>query len=710
MTTPVPVDRLSRQQAKAELERLAGEIARHDGLYHRKDAPEIADAEYDLLRRRNEAIEARFPGLVRPDSPSKRVGAGPAEGFAEVRHGTPMLSLANAFGPEDVQEFFARIGRFLKLRGDEPIDVVAEPKIDGLSAAVRYEGGKFVLGATRGDGVTGEDVTANLATLVDLPKTLAGPDVPEILEVRGEVYMRHDDFASLNKVRAANGEAPYANPRNSAAGSLRQLDAGITATRKLRFFAYSWGEISEPPGDSHWRFLQRLKAWGFAVNPLARKCTGVDEALAAYDEIAKRRASLGYDLDGVVYKIDRLDWRDRLGMVSRAPRWAIAHKFPAEQAETILKAISIQVGRTGALTPVAALEPVSVGGVVVKRATLHNEDEIARKDVRIGDTVIVQRAGDVIPQVVSVVLDKRPREVEPFVFPAVCPCDLKTPVVRGDGEVVARCSGELACPYQQVARLRHFVSRNAFDIEGLGVKQVSAFFERGLVRTPADIFTLEAKDGKDGKPLAEWEGWGAKSAANLFAAIGERRRIGLERFIYALGIRRTGLATARLLAQQYGSLGTWHDAMLAAAIERRKAPDEMKKPESVGEAYAELCNIDGIGLGVADDLAGFFAEPHNLRIIKDLEARLEVADFVAPAAGSSPLAGKTIVFTGALEAMSRAEAKARAESLGAKVAGSVSKKTDYVVVGADAGSKAKKAAELGLATLTEAEWLELAER
>ncbi len=715
MITPVridqlPVDMLSPDQAGSELERLAAEIAHHDALYYQEDAPEIEDAEYDLLRRRNEAIEARFPDLVRPDSPSLRVGARPAEGFAEIRHTVPMLSLSNAFKPEDVHEFFARIQRFLKLGEDEPIDVVAEPKIDGLSAAVRYRDGKFVLGATRGDGVLGEDVTANLATLIDLPKTLAGPDVPEVLEVRGEVYMRHDDFAALNKARASRDEAPYANPRNSAAGSLRQLDPSVTATRKLRFFAYAWGEISAPPGDSHWRFLQRLKAWGFAVNPLARKCAGVDQALAAYDEIAGRRASLDYDLDGVVYKIDRLDWQDRLGMVSRAPRWAIAHKFPAEQAETVLKAISIQVGRTGALTPVAALEPVTVGGVVVSRATLHNEDEIARKDIRVGDTVIVQRAGDVIPQVVRAVLDKRPKSAKPFAFPTVCPCELKTPVVRGLDEVVARCSGELACPYQQVARLRHFVSRNAFDIEGLGIKQIEAFFERDMVRTPADIFDLEANDAKNDKPLAEWDGWGEKSAGNLFAAIDKRRKIGLERFIYALGIRRVGLATARLLAQQYGSLGLWHKAMLAAAIERRNNPDESKKPDNVGETYAELCNIDGIGLSVADDLVSFFSEPHNLQIIKDLEARLKVEDFIAPAAGSSPLAGKTIVFTGAMEAMSRAEAKARAESLGAKVAGSVSKKTDYVVIGADAGSKAKKAAELGITTLSEAEWLALAAR
>ena len=709
-TDQLPVDVLSNEQAESELERLAKEIAHQDALYYQKDDPEISDAEYDVLRRRNQAIETRFPGLVRTDSPSKRVGAGPAEGFAEVRHSTPMLSLGNAFGPEDVHEFFTRVRRFLQLGPGEPIETVAEPKIDGLSAAARYVGGKFVLGATRGDGVLGEDVTANLATLVDLPKTLAGPNVPDLLEVRGEVYMRHDDFAALNKSRAANEEAAYANPRNSAAGSLRQLDASVTASRKLRFFAYAWGEISESPGGSHWGFLQRLKDWGFAVNPLARKCADVAQVLAAYDEIAELRASLDYDLDGVVYKIDRLDWQDRLGMVSRAPRWAIAHKFPAEQAETVLKAISIQVGRTGALTPVAELAPVTVGGVVVSRATLHNEDEIARKDIRVGDAVIVQRAGDVIPQIVRPVLDKRPEGAKPFVFPTVCPCELRTPVVRGQGEVVARCSGELACPYQQVARLRHFVSRNAFDIEGLGSKQVEAFFERGLVHTPPDIFDLEAGDGTKEKPLAEWDGWGEKSAANLFAAITERREIDLDRFIYALGIRRIGLATARLLAQQYGSLGAWHGAMTAAAEERRNNPDEMKKPTEVGEAYAELCNIDGVGLSVADDLAGFFSESHNLQIINDLEARLSVKEFTAPAAGDSPLAGKTIVFTGGMEAMGRAEAKARAESLGAKVAGSVSKKTDYVVIGTDAGSKAKIAEELGLKMLSEAEWLALAER
>ena len=702
-TAGIPVEALAPAQAEAELARLAREIARHDDLYYAKAAPEIADSDYDALRRRNDGIEARFPDLVRPDSPSLRIGAAPAAGFAKVTHSKPMLSLGNAFDDDDVRDFFARVRRFLGLDDATGVEVVAEPKIDGLSAAARYENGHFVLGATRGDGVTGEDISRNLATVADLPSTLVGDRLPEILEVRGEIYMRHGDFRDLNARREAADEPPFANPRNAAAGSLRQLDPSITASRPLHFFAYAWGEISEPAGDTHWQFLDRLKGWGFRVTPSARLCADAEEALALYAKIAEARANLPYDIDGIVYKVNRLDWQDRLGTVSRAPRWAVAHKFPAEQAETVLNGISIQVGRTGALTPVAELTPVNVGGVVVSRATLHNEDEIERKDIRVGDAVVIQRAGDVIPQVVRVIASKRPAGAEQYAFPAICPCELKTPVVRGDGEAVARCSGELACPYQQVERLRHFVSRDAFDIEGLGRKHIEAFWSDGTIRSPADIFRL--KDRRD--EIGAREGWGEQSVDNLLAAIEARRRISLDRFIYALGIRQIGQATAKLLARQYGTLAAWHDAVLAAAEERRVNRDEMKKPEAVGAAYADLCNIDQIGFSVADELVAFFSEPHNLEIIEALEDRLEEIEAFAAPEADSPVSGRTVVFTGTLETMSRGEAKARAEGLGAKVAGSVSKKTDYVVVGADAGSKARKARELGVTVLSESEWLEM---
>lgn len=699
------VDDLTRDQAASELERLAREIAHHDKLYYQDSAPEISDADYDALRQRNDAIEARFPDLVRADSPSKRVGVGPAEGFAQVRHKVPMLSLGNAFDEEDVREFDARIRRFLGLGPDAAIETVAEPKIDGLSASLRYERGRFVQGATRGDGEVGEDVTANLRTVVDLPKTLKGRRIPDVLEVRGEVYMRRDDFARLNESRAADGLPLYANPRNSASGSLRQLDPSITAARRLHFFAYAWGEISEPPGDSYWHFLDRLKGWGFAVNPLAKLCADVDEALALHADIEGRRATLPYDIDGVVYKVNRLDWQDRLGMVSRAPRWALAHKFPAEQAETILNNIIIQVGRTGALTPVAELEPITVGGVVVSRATLHNEDEIARKDIRIGDSVIVQRAGDVIPQVVRVVTAKRPKHSKPFKFPDHCPrCG--SLAVREEGEAVRRCTGGLICPAQAVERLKHFVSRHAFDIEGLGRKHIEEFWNDKLIEGPGDIFRLHRRRAE----LEEREGWGEQSVANLLAAIEDRRTIPLARFIYALGIRQIGEATAKLLARRYEELEAFRKAMIAAGKERAADPDEMKKPERVGEHYAELCDIDGVGISVADDLVAFFREPHNLEVLDDLGRELTVERAAALRAGSSLVAGKTVVFTGTLETMTRPEAKARAEALGAKVAGSVSKKTDYVVVGADAGSKAKKAAELGVAMLTEEEWIALTGR
>jgi DNA ligase (NAD+) len=698
------VEELSRAQAEAELARLAKEIAHHDELYYRKSAPAISDAEYDALRQRNEEIERRFPDLVRADSPSRRVGARPESGFAEVRHAVAMLSLNNAFTREDVEDFVTRIRRFLGLKEDERIELVAEPKIDGLSASLRYEKGRFVLGATRGDGAVGEDVTANLRHVRDVPHRLAGRDIPEVVEVRGEVYMARSDFAALNKAREAEGLPLYANPRNSASGSLRQIDPNVTAERKLRFFAYSWGEVSEPPADSYWHFLERLGRWGFHVNPRAKLCKSHAEALAFYDAVAGERAKLDYDIDGVVYKVNRIDWQSRLGMVSRAPRWAVAHKFPAERAQTVLGKITIQVGRTGTLTPVANLEPVTVGGVVVARATLHNEDYIAEKDIREGDTVVVQRAGDVIPQVLEVVAARRPKSARPYRFPEICPCPLKTPAVREPGAAARRCTGALACPFQQFERLRHFVSRDAFDIEGLGHVNIEKFRQEGLLDTPADIFRLHEHRAK----LIEREGWGEQSVANLLRAIEARRKVPLDKLVYALGIRQVGQATARLLARHYRSLARWREAMIEAQRERRRKPDEMKDAEAVGPHYAELRSIEQIGFGVADEICEFFGEAHNLRALDDLLREVEVEDFVPPAAKKSAISGKTVVFTGKLTVMGRDEAKARAESLGATVASSVSKKTDLVVVGADAGSKAKKAAQLGIEMIDEDAWLKLA--
>ncbi len=701
---PVAVEDLSEAAAKAELERLAAEIAGHDRRYYQDDQPTVTDAEYDALRQRNLAIEARFPALVRDDSPSRSLGAKPAEKFGKVRHPVPMLSLDNAFAEEDVAEFFQKVRRFLGSDAADAERVVAEPKIDGLSIALRFERGRFVQGATRGDGFEGENVTANLQTLDELPRRLTGSQ-PETLELRGEVYMAKQDFLALNQRQQEAGGKLFANPRNAAAGSLRQLDAAITASRPLKLFVYTWGEVSERPWETQWEFLQSVKDWGLPINPLVRRCAGPGETLAFYRDIGERRAGLDYDIDGVVYKIDSIRLQERLGYVSRAPRWAIAHKFPAERAITTLEKISIQVGRTGALTPVANLAPVGVGGVIVQRATLHNADEIERLDAREGDQVVIQRAGDVIPQVVEVLLDKRPADSQPYAFPRSCPCPLKTPVVREEGGVIARCSGELACPFQQVEKIRHFASRLAFDIEGLGEERVQFFFDEDLVKTPADLFTLEARDKESLTPLRKRKGWKEKSAQNLFDAIRERRSIALHRFIYALAIRQVGEATAKLIAQHYGSAKAWHDAMLQAAAERDAAP-EAKKPEQVGEAYAELCNIEQIGTSVADDLCRFFQEEHNLAVVERLLEELSVADAEQRAA-DSPVAGKTVVFTGTLERMTRQEAKARAESLGAKVAGSVSKKTDYLVVGADAGSKAAKARDLGVETLSEEEWLAL---
>jgi DNA ligase (NAD+) len=690
-----PPEDLTPEEAATELEWLAGEIARHDRLYFQNDAPEISDADYDALRARNAALEARFPELVRTDSPSERVGAAPTAGFGKVVHAVPMLSLSNVFSPEEVAEFTGGIRRFLKLDADEPLALVAEPKIDGLSVSLRYESGRLVQAATRGDGTEGEDVTANIRTLDEVPDRLTTDDPPAVMEIRGEVYMTRDDFLAFRDRQVAAGEKAPANPRNAAAGSLRQKNPEVTRTRPLRLFAYSWGEVKGADFDSHHAFLKQLEDWGLPVNPDTKPCRDEAEALAVYDALGARRADLPYDIDGVVYKVDRVDWQKRLGFVSRAPRWATAHKFPAEQARTVLNAIDVQVGRTGALTPVAHLEPVTVGGVVVARATLHNEDEIRRKDIRVGDTVVIQRAGDVIPQVVSVVTEARPEGAEPFVFPDHCPV-CGSEAERPEGEAVRRCTGGLICPAQAVERLKHFVSREAFDIEGLGAKAVEAFFAEGLIRGPADIFRLEERDRAGLTRLSKRDGWGPKSADNLFRAIRERRTIGLDRFIHALGIRQVGQATARLLAAHYGTLDALREAMA-----------EAQDPQS--EAYASLVNINDVGTAVARDILAFFHEAHNRQVLDDLAGLLDIRPFERPAvAGDSPLAGKTVVFTGTLQTLSRAEAKARAQTMGAKVTGSVSAKTDYVVVGADAGSKAAKARELGVTTLTEAEFLDMA--
>ena len=676
--------------AAVELKSLAKEIADHDIAYHQNDAPTLSDADYDALRRRNEEIEARFPLLVQPNSPSKRVGAPAAAGFSKVTHARPMLSLGNGFSEEDIAEFLARVRRFLSLGDDEVVEIVGEPKIDGLSISLRYESGRLVQAATRGDGQVGEDVTANIRTLSDIPAEIIG-EVPSVMEVRGEVYMGKADFKALNNRQEANDEKIFANPRNAAAGSLRQKDSTITASRPLGFFAYSWGEVASHVADTHRAYLEKLKAWGFSVNPLTKILPDLSSIMAFYADLNERRAGLDYDIDGIVYKVNRIDWQQRLGQVSRAPRWAIAHKFPAKKVQTLLNKISIQVGRTGALTPVAELEPVTVGGVVVSRATLHNEDEIIRKDVRVGDTVIVQRAGDVIPQVLNAILEKRPENATPFEFPTYCP-ECGSHAVREEGEVARRCTGGLICPAQAVERLKHFVSRNAFDIEGLGGRSIEEFWKDELIKTPVDIFRL-----KDNRAALEGrEGWGDKSIDNLFVALDEKINIPLDRFIYALGIRQVGQATARLMAKQYGALEKWQAAMADAG-------------DVVSEAYQDLVNIDGIGPSAAKDLAEFIAEPHNIDVLNDFKDILNVEPFVAPDNSSSPVGGKTVVFTGTLETMSRNEAKARAETLGAKVAGSVSRNTDYVIAGPGAGSKAKKAASLGVVTLTEEEWLSLIE-
>ncbi|WP_422110941.1 NAD-dependent DNA ligase LigA [Euryhalocaulis caribicus] len=764
-----PAGDLTPQEAEAELKRLTDEIAAHDRAYYQKDAPTVSDAEYDALRQRNEAIEARFPDLVRPDSPSQKVGAAPASGFAEAKHLQQMYSLGNAFSEDDLFEFAARVRRFLGMEEGAKLDLTAEPKIDGLSANLRYRNGKLELGATRGDGRVGENVTANLKTLDDIPETLSGKGWPDLIEVRGEIYLSHADFAALNERQEKAGKQIYANPRNAAAGSLRQIDPEKTAGRPLRFFAYGWGEVSEAVAGTQFDGVAKLKDWGFPVNRDMRRVSTPEEMVAIYRDLEEQRAGLGYDIDGVVYKVDDLALQDRLGYVSRAPRWAVAMKFPPEQATTELERIEIQVGRTGALTPVAKLKPVTVGGVVVSNATLHNEDEIARKDVREGDTVIVQRAGDVIPQVVRVTNPDRKGRSKPYKFPDKCPvCD--SHAVREEGEAVRRCTGGLVCRAQALERLKHFVSRQAFDIEGLGAKQIEAFFDEGWVREPADIYRLPEHKGD----LEEREGYGETSVRNLMRAVEEAKTIQLARLIYALGVRHVGEVTAQKLAGYAESWDAFHKAVNAAAKARPgKAYMEVltvdrvgeitankllaafkdgapERPETIGEldqeiaalrlnisqparaalaahygawdafaaamteaaaqtpgeAFRELADIDSVGPVAVEALIEFFTEPRNADAVERLLDHLTVEAAERPAE-DSPVAGKTVVFTGSLERMTRDEAKARAQALGAKVSGSVSKKTDILVAGPGAGSKLTKAKDLGVEVMDEDAWLAL---
>lgn len=685
----IAVEQLSVEQAKEELVWLAQEISRHNQLYYQYNTPEITDAEYDALFQRNSAIEQHFPALIRPDSPSLSLGAAPLESFAKVTHSKPMLSLANAFSAEDVEDFLGRIRRFLGLPETQTLEVLCEPKIDGLSFSARFEKGVFVQGATRGDGSIGEDITANLRTVIAFPLRLNNSNIPDVVEVRGEVYMAHQDFTKLNEARAALQEPLFANPRNAAAGSLRQLDSNITAKRHLRYFVYALGETSAPIAETQSGIMEQLQYWGFVVNTPCRLYNNTNDIMDFYQEISEQRSQLPYDIDGMVYKINRLDLQERLGTVARSPRWAIAHKFPAEQARTVIEAITIQVGRTGVLTPVAELQPINVGGVIVSRATLHNRQEIERKDIRVGDQVIIQRAGDVIPQIVAVDIAKRPENSVPFAFPTHCPV-CKSLAIQEEGEAATRCTGGLICEAQAMERLRHFVSKSAFDIEGLGEKQIAFFWENALIRQPADIFSLETRDKESLTPLRNQLGWGNKSAEKLFQAIEKARRINFDRFIFSLGIRHIGSVTARLIALHYGEFSILQEAMLAAA-------------DPASSSYEELLSIGGIGPSAATELIGFFAEPANRSVLEELLMHLNIHPIQA-GKGDTPLSGKTVVFTGTLTLRTRSEAKSRAESLGAKVAGSVSAKTDYVVAGEEAGSKLKKAAELGVTILSEHEW------
>ncbi|TBD05655.1 NAD-dependent DNA ligase LigA [Rhizobium leguminosarum] len=708
------VDTLTIEEAAAELERLAKEIAHHDALYHGKDQPEISDADYDALKRRNDALEARFPELIREDSPSRHVGAAPSVTFSPVVHARPMLSLDNTFSQEDVQDFVAGVYRFLGRLPDQSIAFTAEPKIDGLSMSIRYENGRLVTAATRGDGTTGENVTANIRTIAEIPNELP-KGVPAVVEIRGEVYMAKSDFLALNRQMEAEGKQTYVNPRNTAAGSLRQLDAKVTASRKLKFFAYAWGEMSEMPADTQFGMVQTFKDWGFPVNPLMKRLNSVADILAHYDEIGLERPDLDYDIDGVVYKVDSLELQARLGFRSRSPRWATAHKFPAEQAFTEVEKVEIQVGRTGALTPVARLKPITVGGVVVTNATLHNEDYIKgignsgerirpeEHDIREGDTVIVQRAGDVIPQILDVVMEKRAADARPYEFPKTCPV-CGSHAVRevnektGKMDSVRRCTGGFICRAQATEHLKHFVSRNAFDIEGLGSKQIDFFFENEdaslQIRTAPDIFTLEKRQQQSLTKLENIDGFGKVSVGKLYAAINERRSIALHRFIYALGIRHVGETTAKLLARSYGTYAAFETGMREAET-------------LAGDAWNDLNAIEGIGEVVARAIVEFYKEPRNVEVITRLIEEVTPEEAEQPVTAGSPVAGKTVVFTGSLEKFTRDEAKARAESLGAKVAGSVSKKTDIVVAGPGAGSKLDKARELGVQTMDEDEWLAL---
>ncbi len=772
-----PVDQLTGSAAREELDRLTAELARHDALYHGDDAPEISDADYDALKRRALEIEERFPDLTSPASPSQVVGAAGSSQFAPVRHGVPMLSLDNAFSPEEVTDFVARIRRFLNLPVDEAVAFVGEPKIDGLSASLRYENGVLVRGATRGDGRTGEDVTANLRTLADIPRTLFGSGWPDVIEVRGEVYAPNDAFDAFNAAAEAEGQRTYANPRNFAAGSLRQKDPAITARRPLRFFAYAWGETSSSFADTQADALKTLESWGFQVNARSRRVEDAAGLQALYTELERDRAALGHDIDGVVYKVDRLDWQARLGFVARTPRWAVAHKFPAQQATTVLEGIDIQVGRTGSHTPVARLHPVTVGGVVVRNATLHNADEIGRLDVRIGDTVTLQRAGDVIPQILGVVDADRPGRGEPWDFPHLCICPLKTALVKetnasGVESVVRRCTGELACPFQRIEHLKHFCSRRAFDIEGLGEKQLTAFHERGWISQPADIFRL-ARDAEKLDALRAEDGYGETSVRNLVAGIDARRTISLDRFIYGLGVRDIGEQTSIVLARAFETWPAFEAACVAAAggipsedwvrlneahaVSPRvvaalaeatppaadpwpEAPLDQKialafpglaaparrglasladdwaglvrlaavaRDEGPSEGLGQIAGVSGVGPVAARALALFFRETHNRAMVDALVAEMTRIEDVEKPKSDTAVAGKTVVFTGALERFTRDEAKARAEALGAKVSGSVSKKTDYLVAGPGAGSKLAEAQKHGVTVLTEDEWLAL---
>ncbi|MBD24329.1 MAG: DNA ligase (NAD(+)) LigA [Candidatus Marinimicrobia bacterium] len=687
----IAVSQLTEKQAKEELAALSKEIAAHDIAYHQNDSPDINDAEYDYLRERNGELELLFPNLARTDSPNKRVGAAPARGFRKIVHAAPMLSLGNAFKDDDVKEFIRSIQRFLKLGFDENIEVTAEPKIDGVSFSARYENGKLTTAATRGDGTIGEDITANLKTINTLPQVIAN-NAPALIEVRGEVYMSKDDFQKMNESHERKGLKLFSNPRNAAAGSLRQLDPTVTAERPLQIFCYAYGALEGVEWKTHWDFLMQLEKWGFPVNDRTTRGNTIDEMLDAYRALGAERSTLPYDIDGIVYKINRKDFQDRLGLISRSPRWAVAHKYSAQQVETTIEKIEVQVGRTGVLTPVAHLTPVTVGGVVITRATLHNEDEIIRKDIRVGDSVKIQRAGDVIPQISETIAIKRQGNSVPYPFPSNCPV-CGSLAVRKEGESARRCTGGLICPAQAVQRLKHFVSRDAFDIDGLGSKHIEAFFADNTISNPADIFTLEDRDRTFSTPMREREGWGSKSVENLFATINSRRSVTLERFIYALGIRQIGQSTARLLAQSYGTYENWCDAMVDA-----------QNKES--EAYQDLINIEAIGELVAADLIAFFTEEHNRNVLKTLSDQVIIISAVQSEILSSPISGKTIVFTGTFETMSRGEAKAQAQNLGAKVASSVSKKTDIVVTGPGAGSKLTKARDYGVKVMTEAQYID----